>query len=241
MLNKATRIKDKQFILNFTSAVGVGLTMALTIRDTIKAVKLIDEDMDLKTKIKKTWKCYTPSGMMAISTILCIIYSDYTTMNQKISLLNALISTQEHYKSLKNSVDQTCSKKTKEDILRNKIKSNIPKDVYIERTEEKIFYEDYTNKFFTSTIDNVLKAEYLFNKQLAVIGYATLNDFYELLGISKTEEGKYIGWSVYDGYYGESTTNPWVDFEHSKMEDDDGCEYYYLNYSNMPEVIHNEL
>ena len=170
MLNKFIR-KDKQFILNFTSVIGVGLTMALAIRDTTKAVKLIDDDMNLQTKIKKTWKCYIPSSMMAASTMLCIMYSDYTTMNQKISLLNALISTQGNYKSLKNSVDQTCDKETREEILKNKIKSKIPKDIYIERTEEKIFYEDYTNKFFTSTIDNVLKAEYLFNKQLAVIGY----------------------------------------------------------------------
>ena len=234
MLEKYIR-KDKQFLLHFAAVVGVGLTMITAIKDTTKACKLIDEGMSTKEKIKKTWKCYIPSGMVAASTMLCIIYSDYTSMNQKITLLNALMAAQNNYKNLREGVDALDSE-TRESILKKTVRQNVPKDIYIERTGEKIFYEEYTCKFFTSTIDSVLKAEYLFNKQLSIVGQATLNDFYGFLGISKTEAGEYLGWSVYDGYYGASTTSPWVDFEHSKMEDDDGCEYYYLNYSNQPIV-----
>ena len=234
MLEKYIR-KDKQFLLSFAAVVGVGLTMVTAIKDTTKACKLIDESMSTKEKIKKTWKCYIPSGMVAASTMLCIIYSDYTSMNQKITLLNALMAAQNNYKNLREGVDALDSE-TRESILKKTVRQNVPKDIYIERTGEKIFYEEYTCKFFTSTIDSVLKAEYLFNKQLSIVGQATLNDFYGFLGISKTEAGEYLGWSVYDGYYGASTTSPWVDFEHSKMEDDDGCEYYYLNYSNQPIV-----
>lgn len=228
--------KDKQFILNFTAALGVGLTMITAIRDTNKANKLVNDDMTKLEKFKKTWKCYIPSGLIATSTILCIIYSDKVTMNEKISLINALTTVQGNYKDLRTAVDDTFDKESKEEILKNAVKNKVPKDVYIERTGEKIFYEEYTCKFFTSTIDAVLKAEYMFNKQLSIVGCATLNDFYTYLGIINTEAGEYLGWSVCDGYYGSSTTSPWVDFEHSKMEDDDGVEYYYLNYSNQPVV-----
>jgi hypothetical protein len=227
--------KDKQFLLNFASVMGVGLTMASAIRDTTKACKLIDDDMTLSEKIKKTWKCYIPSSLIATSTILCIIYSDKVSMNEKIALLNTLTTVQDHYRTLRESVDDTCNAETKEEVMKNTVKSKVPKDLYIERTGEKIFYEEYTCNFFSSTIDKVLKAEYLFNKQLSVVGHASLNEFYRLLGIPGIEAGEYLGWSVYDGYYA-TTSNPWVDFEHSKMEDDDGCEYYYLNYSNQPSI-----
>lgn len=240
MLSKYIR-KDKQFMLNFTAVIGVGLTMLTTVRATTKACKLINEDMTTQEKIKKTWRCYIPPSLIASSTMLCIMYSDHTTMNQKISLLNALVAVQDKHKTLKNSVNHVCNNQTKEDIVKQTIRDKVPKDVYLERTDDKIFYEEYTCKFFTSPIDNVLKAEYLFNKQLSIIGHATLNDFYELLGISKTEAGEFIGWSVYDGYFGANPVNPWVDFDHSKMEDDDGCEYYYLNYANQPEVISTEF
>lgn len=235
MLNKLIR-KDKQFLLNFASVVGVGLTMFTAIKGTKEACRLTEDNMTTKEKIKKTWKCYIPSGVVATSTMLCIIYSDKVSMNEKIALLNTLTTIQGNYKTLRESVNDIQDTETKDEILKKTVKSKVPKDVYIERTGEKIFYEEYTAKFFTSTIDNVLKAEYMFNKQLSIVGYATLNDFYMFLGISKTEDGEFLGWSVYDGYYATSEGNPWVDFEHSKMEDDDGVEYHYINYSNQPIV-----
>ena len=228
--------KDKQFVLNFASVIGVGLTMFAAIKDTKKACEIVTEDMTTKEKIKKTWKCYIPSGLICTSTILCIIYSDKVSMNEKIALLNTLTMVQDNYKNLRESVDRTCDPETREEIIKKTIKKKVPKDLYIERTGEKIFYEEYTGKYFTSTIDAVLKAEYMFNKQLSIVGNATLNDFYEYLGIPKIQAGESLGWAVLDGYYGSSTTSPWVDFEHSKMEDDDGIEYYYVNYSNQPIV-----
>lgn len=110
--------KDKQFLLNFSAALGVGLTMISTIRDTNKACKQVTDDMALVEKIKKTWKCYIPSGIIATSTILCIIYSDKVTMNEKIALLNALTSAQDNYKSLRSSIDESCDEKTKEEIMK---------------------------------------------------------------------------------------------------------------------------
>lgn len=228
--------KDKQFLLNFASVVGVGLTMFTAIRDTKKACKLTTEDMTTLEKIKKTWKCYIPSGVIATSTIFCIIYSDKVSMNEKIALLNTLTTVQDNYKNLRTAVDETCNPETKEEILKKTVKNKVPRGLYIERTEEKIFYEEYSGKHFTSTIENVLKAEYLFNKQLSIIGYSSLNEFYDFLGIKKTTEGEYLGWSVYDGYFGAASMNPWVDFEHSKMEDDTGIEYFHIQYSNQPDV-----
>lgn len=228
--------KDNQFILNFASVIGVGLTMFTAIKDTKKACKLVTDDMTKLEKFKKTWKCYIPSGVIATSTILCIIYSDKVSMNEKIALLNTLTSVQNKYRDLRTAVDETCDPETKDDILKKTVKNRVPRELYIERTEEKIFYEEYRGKHFTSTIDNVLKAEYMFNKQLSIVGYASLNEFYDFLGIKKTTEGEYLGWSVYDGYFGAASVNPWVDFEHSKMEDDTGIEYFHIQYSNQPDV-----
>lgn len=234
MLKNILRRTDKQFLLNFAAVMGVGLTMASAIRDTTKACKLITDDMTPLEKIKKTWKCYIPSGVIVTSTILCIIYSDKVTMNEKIALLNTLTAVQGRYKDLRESVDE-CNAETKEEIIKKTVKNKVPKDVYIERTGEKLFFEEYTCNFFSSTIDKVLKAEYLFNKQLSIVGHASLNEFYKLLGIPGIEAGEYLGWSVCEGYYA-TTSSPWVDFEHSKMEDDEGIEYYYLNYSNHPSI-----
>lgn len=229
--------KDKQFIFNFAAVLGVGLTMASTIKDTTKACKLIDDDMTLQEKIKTTWKCYIPSSLIATSTVMCIIYSDYVAINEKISMLNALMTVQNNYKTLKSNVNNTCDDETKEEIMKKNIRDRVSKGAYIERTGEKTFYEEYRGEYFTSTIDNILKAEYLFNKQLSIVGYATLNDFYKYIGISETDAGKCLGWSTYDICDDTSPSYPWVDFTHNKMEDDSGLECFYLGYSNEPETV----
>lgn len=229
--------KDKAFIFTSLSVIGVGLTVLSTIKDTTKACKLIDEKMELKEKIKKTWKCYIPSGIIATTTILCIVYSDHISQKEKASLIAALMTTQNNYATLRNSVNEVCDDPDlKNKINNNIIRNKIPEDLYIERTEEKIFYEEHSGEFFKSTIDDVLKAEYAFNKQLSIVGMASLNEFYSYLGLKDTSQGEYLGWSVYEGYYGLTTQNPWVDFTHDKMISDDGLEYYFLGYNNQPEV-----
>lgn len=228
--------KDKSLLINSLSILGVGLTMISTIRDTTKACKLVDDKMTFNTKVKKTWKCYIPSGMIAASTILCIVYSDHVSQKEKASLLAALMATHNNYKTLRKSVDDACDDELKVKINNNVVMNKIPKELYLERTEEKIFYEEYSGEFFKSTIDNVLKAEYAFNKQLTIVGVASVNDFYSFLGLGKTSQGDHLGWSVYEGFYGLTTVNPWVDFTHDKMVSDDGLEYYFLGYNNQPEI-----
>lgn len=229
---------DKRFIFNVSALLGIGLTVVATINGTIKATKLVDENMSTKEIIQKTWKCYIPTSILMSSTMLCIIYSDHLAQKEKISLLAAMMSIQNNYIELKRNVDEICDNETKDKIRHSIVKNKIPKDVYLERTEDKLFYEEYSGKFFTASIDKVLKAEYAFNKQLSITGLASLNDLYNYIGIEETDEGKYLGWAseVDSGYFGSRTTAPWVDFIHDKMIDDDGIEYYFIGFANQPEV-----
>ena len=229
---------DKQFLLSMSAIFGIGCIVATTIHDTVKATKKIAPNMTKKEIIKATWKCYIPTSFTVTFTIMCILYSDYITQKEKISLLTTMMSIQNRYADLKTNVDELCDEDTKSKIRSNIVKNKIPKDVYIERTDEKLFYEEYSGKFFTSTIDNVLKAEYAFNKQLFITGLASLNDLFNYLGIEETTEGQYLGWAseTDGGYYGSQTTSPWVDFVHDKMVDDSGMEYYFIGFSNQPEV-----
>ena len=110
--------KDKQFLLNFASVIGVGLTMFTAIKDTKKACKLVDDNMTRLEKFKKTCRCYIPSGFIATSTVLCIIYSDKVSFNEKIAMLNSLTMVQENYRNLKTAVNETCDPETKEKIMK---------------------------------------------------------------------------------------------------------------------------
>ena len=87
---------------------------------------------------------------------------------------------------------------------------------------EHLFYDEFSERYFTSTIDKVLQAEYHLNRNLALGGIMTLNDWFEFLGLEKAPDGDTLGWSVCDSYY-------WLDFNHSKTVLDDGLECYLIS------------
>ena len=49
-----------------------------------------------------------------------------------------------------------------------------------------------------------------------------MNEFYDFLGIEETKEGDMLGWAVEDEFY-------WVDFDHRKVELEDGMECYIID------------
>ena len=89
--------------------------------------------------------------------------------------------------------------------------------------EERLFYDSFSERYFTSTIGKVLQAEYHLNRNFALNGGGiALNHFYDLLGIADIPEGNTIGWFVNDEMY-------WIDFDHSKAILEDGLECYIID------------
>ena len=71
-------------------------------------------------------------------------------------------------------------------------------------------------------MEDVLKAEYNTNRQLAVNTGVYLNEFYEFLDLAPITAGKELGWStgILESHYWAS----WIEFDHEKFETDDGLE-----------------
>ena len=66
-----------------------------------------------------------------------------------------------------------------------------------------------------------MNAEYHLNRNFTMRGYATLNEFYEFLGLEETLFGSMMGWAVDDDIY-------WIDFNHRKTELEGGLECYIV-------------
>ena len=68
-----------------------------------------------------------------------------------------------------------------------------------------------------------MDAEYHLNRNFVQRGYASLNEFYEFLGLPQTKYGDEVGWTCTDGYC-------WIDFEHRLISrDDGGTEVYAID------------
>lgn len=82
-----------------------------------------------------------------------------------------------------------------------------------------LFYDEWSNRYFWKTFEEVREAEYHINRNLALRGDVELNEFYGFLGLEPTAFGTEVGWSLEAGaqWYGYS----WIDFEHELQESDD--------------------
>lgn len=87
----------------------------------------------------------------------------------------------------------------------------------------RTFYDSFSQRYFETTIAKVIEAEYHLNRNFMFQGVIPLNDFYEFLGLEKTEFGETVGWSSCNGdIY-------WIDFNHHKLTLEDGMEIFVID------------
>ena len=102
-------------------------------------------------------------------------------------------------------------------------------DTQPEDDGKKFFYDEYSMRSYRIKPETALRAEYEINKMLNESGMAYLNDYYDLLGIPRTDYGNFVGWSSAQMY--EMYWDSWIHFNHEKIELKDGSECWIINFT----------
>lgn len=232
--------KHATTILTGVSVVGVAATTISAVKATPKAMKLMakaaeekGEELTKTEKILKAAPAYFPTALIGASTVACILGAHVLSKKQQAALTSAYALLNASYSNYRGKVEEIFGEGSDAEV-----KSAIAKEKYEEvKIVEKpvdpreslditLFFDEYRNEFFESTLEHIKDAEYHFNRNFALRDYAELNELYEFIGLPPTELGSVLGWSSYAGQatYGYQ----WVDFNHVKDVMDDGTEYYRL-------------
>lgn len=247
--------KNSSTILTCIGAVGVIATTTMAVKETPKALRMIEEiqreqDEPLTTieKVKISAPVYIPSFIVGAATITCIFGANMLNRRQQAALTSAYAFIDSSYREYKNKLKELYGEETHEEIV-NAIAVEKANDVYIHSNfvcdtcnlaaEEhsggiKTFYDEYSQRYFESTIEQVITAEYHLNRNFVLRGYACLNELYSFLGIEPTQYGSEVGWSICDDEI------YWIDFNHRKVVMDDGLEIYIIEIPYTPSVEYQE-
>ena len=237
--------KYSPVFLSFAASVGVIVTTIMAVKATPKAMELIkadsmekhDGDPNAYTKkeaVIAAWKCYIPAVAFGFSTIVCIMSANALNRKQQAELVSVYALVQNSYKKyrekLKEQYGEEAHDKIMDSIIKEKCEevsistpgflSNSTLDFGegIEPEITRTFYDSFSERYFESTIEKVIQAEYYLNRNFMFEGAISLNDFYEFLGLEKTDFGDKVGWSSFNGdIY-------WIDFNHRRITLDDGLE-----------------
>lgn len=244
LIPKAERFLKKQSptILTCIGAVGVVATAVLAAKATPKAVKLIRSDSRInhdgdpnaytkKEAVISCWKCYVPAVVVGSSTIACIFGANALNRRQQAALTSAYGLVSQAYQDYKRKVKENFGEEAHRDIMRQiaaeRSSGRAPfapgligsscLEFEGANEEQRLFYDALSERYFQATISQVLQAEYHINRNFALRGNATLNEFYAFLDIDQVPGGDEIGWWVdYDNEF------YWIDFNHVMSMVDDG-------------------
>lgn len=179
--------------------------------------------------IKETWDCYIPIVIFGASSIACVFYANLLNQKRQNALISAYMILDSSFKAYKQKIDEQFGKDSSDKIQKSIIKDkyNCNLDDFI--GEQHLFWELNYGEFFECNRGDVLRAENRLNEKFASDGLVTLNDFYELLGLPKTEYGDTLCWIFMEDC-------SWIDFNHELLPLEDGMECYIISFSVEPHL-----
>lgn len=200
-------------ILTALGITGSLATAYLTGRATLKAAEIIDQaqadpdwDADhnpftLKEKAGLVWKQYVPAAGVAVVTIACIVAANRIGAKRIAALATAYTLAEKAALQYKDKVVETIGKKKEEAVRTAMAQDEVDRHpisretVYVEGGGGDLFRDSWSGRYFNSTVVTLEKAANEINRQLNNDFSATLSDFYDLVGLERTDESDMIGWN----------------------------------------------
>lgn len=247
-------------ILTVLGSFGVIGTAVVTAKVTPKAVELIKSDSrknhdgdpyayTKKEAIKSAWKCYIPVALVGGTTISCIVGANILNKQAQASLASAYALLDSSYREYKGKLKELYGEEAHNNIVDAIVKEHC-EDVYIHTDNligtscldfitsdpevTRIFYDSFSKRYFETTINKVLQAEYHLNRNYTIGSSITLNEFYNFLGLSEIDCGDEIGWDFYNSEL------YWIDFSHHVTKLDDGMEICIIDFEWNPMPFSDE-
>lgn len=242
--------KHSPEILMGIGVAGMATTVILAVRATPKALSILDEaaaEKEARTRtrlaiedlpkvftakemVTLTWKCYIPATVSFVTSAGCLLGASSVNGRRNAALATAYTLSETAFKEYKDKVVETIGEK-KEQVVRDAIaKEHIEKnpigknEIIVTGKGNTRCYDCISGRYFESDIDKLRKAENELNRQILVDMYASLNDFYDLIGLSPISMGEDLGWNI--------DKKPELYFSAQLSDDEEPC--LVVNYSVAP-------
>lgn len=247
--------KHSSTILAIMASFGAGGSVVSAIVATPKALKKIERDSRAnhdgdpyaytkKEAVASAWKFYIPTAALTVSTIVCILGSNALNKHQQAMLTSAYALLDSSYKDYKNKLKELYGEEAHNNIVNELAKETVDAPhLYtcgafssttldfgdsVEPEVIRTFYDAFSDRYFETTTEKVLQAEFHLNRNYWMGGAVSVNQFYEFLGIKGVDGGDSVGWDTL-------ADDVWcIDFNHRRITLDDGMEINIIEMVSEP-------
>lgn len=164
-----------------------------------------------KEKVELTWKIFVPPLLAGTGTLLCVISAQSINSRRSAALLSLYTVTErartEFQEKAREVLEDEQYEKIQDEIAADRIEGReLPKgfdpgDFQGETPYELkqdgvgVCYDVFSDRYFTSSQAEIDDAINQVNQEMIHQGYADLNMFYGLIGLSDVPYGEKVGWT----------------------------------------------
>lgn len=218
--------------------VGTAVAAALATKPALDAVDEYEEEngpLTTPEKVLMMAPSYIPAATIAVGTMVCIFGANALNKRQQAMIVSAYGLLDRGYKEYKDKVLEMLGKdgelEIRDAIVKDHIKENPPEDT---DTELPLFYDIFSKQYFNLSMEDFIDANYKLNRNFALRGYSSLEEFYAFLGLDSTELSEIVGWD-YETLIEEYGV-AWIDIGARLVKTDDGLECYVIDYFQEPKM-----
>lgn len=158
--------------------------------------------LDAKGKTLLVWKLYIPAATTTAVTVICIIGANQIGTRRTAALAAAYSLSEKSFHEYKDKVSERLGgakeQKIKDEVAQDRVAANPvgTREVIITGTGDVLCYDTYSSRYFKSSMEALKKAQNDLNYQILGHDYASLSDFYNLIGLSPTGFSDEVGWTT---------------------------------------------
>lgn len=207
--------KNSPHILTGLGCAGVLSTAILASKATPKALEIIKEEeqyrqrkhlvaMSKFDKIKLTWKCYLPAGVVGATTIGCIIGVNTVHVRRNAALASLYTLSESAFREYKTKVVQEIGKaketKIQDEIAKEHIAKNPSQgNIIFTGNGDVLCYDRMSGRYFESSYETIRQKVNDLNYRLRNEMRMNLNELYYELNLEPIELGDLMEFNIEKG------------------------------------------
>lgn len=207
-------VDNSPLILTGFGAAGVITTAVLTGKATIKAYELVQDtpsdvlpyadDLGNISKtdvVKLVWPLYIPPVCSGVLAVTCIICANRIGTRRAAAMAAAYTVSEKAFEEYREKIVEKLGankeRQARDEVAQDRVNANPVgrTEVIVTGGGNVLCYDMYTGRYFQSDMETIKQAQNNLNHHILNNVYASLNDFYDMIGLSRIKTGDEIGWN----------------------------------------------
>ena len=208
--------KNSPHLLTGLGCAGLVSTAIMTAKATPRALVILSTEEEYRDKkkivplsnfdkVKLTWRCYIPAGIVGATAMGCIIGANTINTKRNAALASLYAISESAFREYKTKVIEEIGKtketKIKDEIIKDRIANNPPNagNIIISGSGDVLCYDYLSGRYFMSSYETIRQKINDLNYDLRSEMRLDLNSYYEAVGLPFIELGNMVGFDLEKG------------------------------------------